>query len=108
MAQVDETRLSSGQAPYDVYLASSPSKPLASSEPTGLPSTVKLENEGVVSGTLDLIRKDEVHKLVVDFDDHVEDSYVESRQTVGSGLMVRDADWLDNAPVRDTIGRRFA
>lgn len=75
MIQVDNKRLASGEFAYTVYSASSPPKPLQTGS-SSIPDTIKLQSEAVVSGTIDLIRKDGLYRSLADFDDHVEDSYV--------------------------------
>jgi hypothetical protein len=67
--QVDNTKLGAGTNPYTFHTGPS-AKPLSE-------GSVAIQSEEVlVKGTLDLIRRDHTHRLLVDFDDHLEDPYV--------------------------------
>jgi len=67
--QVDNTKLGAGTNPYTFHTGPN-TKPLSE-------GSVTIQSEKVlVKGTLDLIRRDHTHRLLVDFDDHLEDPYV--------------------------------
>lgn len=67
--QVDNAKLGAGANPYTFHTGPS-AKALAAGA-----TTIQSE-EAVVKSTLDLIRREHTHRLLVDFDDHLEDSYV--------------------------------
>ena len=78
--QVDNAKLGAGANPYTFHTGPS-AKALAAGA-----TTIQSE-EAVIKSTLDLIRREHTHRLLVDFDDHLEDPYVQLRQ-----MLIRQAN----------------